>query len=579
MSDRKPHQRHSEALQALDIGALVPPAYARYRPLISEALRFFLANLPAHRLMELLQAQLALPTHSTPLERLLAVIHRSPTLHKLGQILARDPKLATSLRTALQQLESLPPTTPMSALRPVIESELGDRPDIELDGPALAEASVAVVVPCRWREPEAGRQIRAVLKVLKPGIGTRLREELDVLPGLGNWLETRCAELNLPPVQYRETLASVRGLLLNEVELRNEQAHLTAAALHYASLPQVKIPKLLPFSTARITAMERIDGCKVTDADHLSEVARHRLAATTIEALLARPFWSDDPLATFHADPHAGNLFVTEDGRLALLDWSLVTLLDKSQREALVDLGLGALTLDEWRVRQAIVRLAPSNLQPSALHNAVAQAIRQVRRRHFSWLVMAYGPAGSLGDKRRCGLSRELDLVPQITVHPYTRAQRSSPGLLDGWRLGPKRPYPAWTGGCSAHFRPPPIARIWNARLEPRPFQSLGRRALGRDPLLDGSLGGRRHPQQIELMNASGRVEAGARSASAPLRPAPVSGEDHAKHHAKPEATEPGVDEIGSIDIAHPSSNRKPNLPPLLDSKMLATRGVSWENI
>ncbi len=390
MSDRKPHQRHSEALQALDIGALVPPAYARYRPLISEALRFFLASLPAPRLMELLQAQLALPADSTPLERLLALIHRSPTLHKLGQTLARDPKLAPSLRTALQQLESLPPTTPMSALHPVIESELGDCLGLALDGPPLAEASVAVVVPCRWHEPNTGRQIKAVLKVLKPGIEARLREELDVLPDLGNWLETRCAELSLPPVQYRETLASVRGLLLNEVELRHEQEHLTAAARHYANLPQVKIPELLPFSTARITAMERIDGCKVTDADHLSAAARRRLAATAIEALLARPFWSDGPLATFHADPHAGNLFVTGDGRLALLDWSLVTSLDKSQREALVDLGLGALTLDEGRIRRTIARLVAVTLEPTALQDAVAEAIRQVRRGAFpglSWLT------------------------------------------------------------------------------------------------------------------------------------------------------------------------------------------------
>jgi ubiquinone biosynthesis protein len=65
-----------------------------------------------------------------------------------------------------------------------------------------------------------------------------------------------------------------------------------------------------------MTAMERVDGRKVTDPGS-SPRERRRLARTLIEALIAQPFWSDSAAsAIFHADPHAGNLFVTDDGRL-----------------------------------------------------------------------------------------------------------------------------------------------------------------------------------------------------------------------------------------------------------------------
>ena len=141
------------------IGALLPQAYARYRRPIVEGLRFFLGRLPGPRVAQILADQAALPADASAEERLVALAERCPALHKLGQILARDRRLAPELRLHLQRLESLPATTPIERSRQTLADELGplETLGVALEPPALAEASVAVVVPfeCKVRRRTA----------------------------------------------------------------------------------------------------------------------------------------------------------------------------------------------------------------------------------------------------------------------------------------------------------------------------------------------------------------------------------------------------------------------------------------
>jgi len=244
-------------------------------------------------------------------------------------------------RNARSKKSSLAPTTPTPDVLAAIGREVGRAATLAVGTQALAEASVAAVVPFTWCEPGAPAAQEGVFKVLKPGVEERLQEELDIWGALGAFLEERSAQYGLPVPDYRDTLERVRLLLLNEVRLDLEQAHLAAAARTYADSPAVLIPRLLPFCTPRVTAMERVHGCKVTDAD-LPAGRRRGLAEAMVEALVARPFWSDAQTAAFHADPHAGNLFFSRDGRLAILDWSLAGQLTTDDRIQMAQLLLGA---------------------------------------------------------------------------------------------------------------------------------------------------------------------------------------------------------------------------------------------
>jgi len=388
--------------EALGIAQLVPEAHAAYRPLLTDGLLFFLERLSPPRLAHILAEQLKLPRAATSARRLVALLRQCPTLHKLGQVVARDRRLAPELRENLQGLESLEPTTPMEEINAIIQREWSKVAGLEVGSAALAEASVAVVVPMVWRDSDASAPRQGVFKVLRPGVEEQMHEELEIWSSLGAFLEERCADRGLPVLDYRNTLDSVRRLLAHEIRLDREQAHLTRAAAFYADSPTVLIPQLLPFCTARMTAMERVDGRKVTDSGS-SPGERRRLARILIEALIAKPFWSDSPgPAIFHADPHAGNLFETRDGRLAILDWALVTPLSKAQRVAVVQAVASALTLDEGGATRAIASLGyPSD--ETTLRAAVASGLCQVRQGTFpglDWLMALLDRLGTAGAMR-----------------------------------------------------------------------------------------------------------------------------------------------------------------------------------
>jgi ubiquinone biosynthesis protein len=358
---------------SLDFGALVPEAYERYRPAIVDGLNFFLENLAADRTMEILVEQASMPSGTSIEERLVAIARRCPALHKLGQVLARDRRLPADFRRLLQNLESMPSTLTTLDARRLAEAELGplSRLRIDIDEPPLAEASVAIVVPFTSRST-CDQGAHGVLKLLKPGIEEKLEEELELLQRIGALLDDNCQSYQLPQIDYEDTFIEVRALLSREICLDREQENMRHARREFSDVSSVIVPEVYDFSTPRLTAMQRIIGTKVTDAD-LPASGRRKLADTIIQALLARPIWSKVSQAVFHADPHAGNLFATAEGRLGVLDWSLVGHLTKDDRVQLTQVLIGAFTLDTSRVCEAIDALAQGRTDATSLDEIVHQ--------------------------------------------------------------------------------------------------------------------------------------------------------------------------------------------------------------
>lgn len=384
-------------LQALGAGSLVPRSLAAWEPLVLEGLAHFLNLLPASRIEALTQAQLDLGLEASLPQRLTTLLLQSPTLHKLGQVLARQPHLPAELRAQLRQLESMPAHTDsalvaqlVARLQAHVAGSATPAPALQIADTPLAEGSVALILPFSWQE--AGLEQQGVFKVLRPGVSERLHQELDLLPAVADFLTRRGAALGLPALDYRGTLDGVATLLRQEIQLEREQAHLRAARAFYAGTPEVLIPRLLPWCAPWATAMERVHGTFLTDIT-LAPHERRRLAHIAIDALLAQPFWCARDPAIFHGDLHGGNLMCTDDGRLAVLDWALVTPIDKATREALVHAVIGALTWDAGQLHQSLARLNYTGAADPALHGQVEQALDALLRRGglhlagFDWLL------------------------------------------------------------------------------------------------------------------------------------------------------------------------------------------------
>ena len=374
----------AEWLAALGIGSLLPRSLSQWEPLVLEGLARFLNALPAARIEALVQAQFQLGLDAPLPARITTLLLQCPTLHKLGQVLARQKHLPQELRDQLRQLESTPARTdaPVVAtlvhnLRALVAGSATPAPGLQIDAAPLAEGSVALVLPFRWQDADGEQQ--GVFKVLRPGVARQLDEELSTLPAIAQFLQQRGAELQLPALDYAGTLDSVARLLREEIQLEREQTHLQAAHAFYSRTPAIHIPRLLPWSTSWVTAMERIHGQPLAEAG-LPPPERQRLARIAIDALLAQPFWSPADPSLFHGDLHGGNLMLTEQGRLAVLDWALIAPMPKSAREAVVAAMIGGITLDAAQVRSAVARLGNIPADDPALIAHVEQALNRLVR-------------------------------------------------------------------------------------------------------------------------------------------------------------------------------------------------------
>jgi len=364
-----------------DLAAVVPDCYAEFRPAVADGLTFFLRHLSAARLSEAFQAQADLPADAGLPRRLVVFLHACPALHKLGQVVARNRHLDPELRRHLQELESREPHTPPEQWRPALQRALAPAVGqyrIRVAEEPLAEASVAVVVPLTWSGPtdRPGTPPRdGVAKLLKPGVVSRLDEDLAILGRLADYLGDRWEAYGLPPLAWREVLDEVADLLAHEVRVGREQAHLRLAEAQFAGRSDVQVPRLLPFCTDRVTAMERVFGHKVTDPEALRPWRRPALFLAAVRALLTKVLFSRDESVLFHGDPHAGNLMAADDGRLAILDWSLTGRLTTDDRVQLARVLVGGLARDAARVAAAVASLARGGTDAGLIRRHVDGAL------------------------------------------------------------------------------------------------------------------------------------------------------------------------------------------------------------
>jgi len=313
------------------------------------------------------------PSRTTEERARLAAEELGPAFVKLGQLLSMRPDvLPHAMILELRKLQDQVQPLPFSDLGPVLNSELGRDPHevfSEFNETPIASASLAQVYFARLR---AGGEPVAV-KIQKPDIHRTIEVDMELAGWLAGQLQQRIGALkafDLPGVVEEARLG-----ILREIDFRNEARNLQYFAAQNPSPGEVFAPRvLLELSTARVLVMEHIDGDPVgattLPAAQLRLLAAHG-AGSLIRQVLVSGF--------FHADPHAGNVFITRDGRLCFLDWGLVGHLTRRLRYALADFWVAAVEQDaEWIV-QIAAELAPAEARPDlhAMEKEVTLALRE----------------------------------------------------------------------------------------------------------------------------------------------------------------------------------------------------------
>lgn len=269
---------------------------------------------------------------------------------KLGQFLSTRPDLLSSeIASELEVLQQgVGPMAPAQVRQVLAEELVPDEVFDRFDPEPVAAASVAQVHRATLTD---GRAV--AVKVQRPEVAARVHRDLDILRRVARRLErhTRWGA-------DQQLVAAVDGFsrsVLEELDFETEArnlADLTRAVRHHE---RVTVPAGVALLTRRrVLVMEWVDGQPLTlGARGLGPDDRRELARALLHAFVDQIFAA----GVFHADPHPGNLYLTDDGRIALLDAGAVGRLDPRQRHGLQAALLALALRDHQRLAEALVTI------------------------------------------------------------------------------------------------------------------------------------------------------------------------------------------------------------------------------
>lgn len=280
----------------------------------------------------------AKPETSTPkAEELATDLEKlGPTFIKLGQLLStRADLLPAPYLEALTRLQDRIEPFPYEEVDRIVSGELGVRISkafAEFEPQPLAAASLAQVHRAYMRD---GRAV--VVKVQRPNIREQIVEDLEALEEFAQFMDAH-TELG-KRYEFGNMLMGLRKSLLQELDFSTEAKNLLMFAENLREYERIIIPEpILNYTTSRLLTMEYIPGKKITDVSplRLLEIDGPGLADELFRAYLQQMLVD----GVFHADPHPGNVFLTDDERIALLDLGMVARLVQSFHDSLLRLLL-----------------------------------------------------------------------------------------------------------------------------------------------------------------------------------------------------------------------------------------------
>ena len=259
-----------------------------------------------------------------------------PTFVKLGQVLStRADLLPPVYLEALTRLQDKVEPIPFDDVERVVTTELGmriSRGFSEFSAEPAAAASLGQVHRARLRD---GRAV--AVKVQRPDIRSRIVEDMEVVDELATFVDDHTE------VGHRYGFAAMveefRVALMAELDYRAEARNLVAIGDNLAGYDRIVVPRpVTDYTTSRVLTMDWISGRNLAALGPLGrlELDGHDLAVDVFRAYLDQILID----GLFHADPHPGNVLLTDDGRLALIDMGMVARVAPDTQDALIKLLL-----------------------------------------------------------------------------------------------------------------------------------------------------------------------------------------------------------------------------------------------
>ena len=298
-----------------------------------------------------------------------------PAFVKLGQLLStRGDLLPQPYLDALGRLQDNVEPFSFADVERVVQQELGIRLSkgfSYFDDKPIAAASLGQVHRASLRD---GREV--AVKVQRPDIREKVAEDLAMLDDIGDFLDRHTDAGR--QFDFGETAREFRRTLMQELDYRREAQNMVRLADNLAGFTRIVIPRPVDdYTTSRVLTMEFITGRKITSITPLmrQDIDGPRLATELFRAYLHQIIID----GFFHADPHPGNVFLTDDGRIALLDLGMVSRLSPTRQDQLLKLLIAVSECDGDRAASLALQIGEprGTVDESALRRQVQDLVAQ----------------------------------------------------------------------------------------------------------------------------------------------------------------------------------------------------------
>lgn len=281
------------------------------------------------------------------------------TYIKLGQFIASTPSLfPPEYVEEFQQCLDRTTPIPFEKIRQILREEYGRDPlevFAHIDEAPLASASIAQVHEARLPDGQI-----VVLKVQKPGVQDIILTDMHFLVLASHLLEWFVPDIERTSLSamledLQKTMAEECDFLHEARNIREFRAFLTRGGITQATAPTVYDA----LTTRRVLVMERLYGVPLTDLDAI----RSRTADPAQTLIQALNVWLVSLVACdfFHADVHAGNLLVLDDGRIGFIDFGIVGRIDPAVWNGMEGFVVGLQSKDATAVARALMHIGATD--------------------------------------------------------------------------------------------------------------------------------------------------------------------------------------------------------------------------
>ncbi|WP_323741891.1 ABC1 kinase family protein [Salinibacillus xinjiangensis] len=243
-------------------------------------------------------------------------------LIKVGQLLSiRADLLPKSFIQQIQDLTDHVPPSEWKEIEQILEQEWGSPIEEHLqwiEKKAVASASIGEVYKGVLINGE-----EVAIKVQRTEIESIVQTDFRTLRMIIWFAADHFVPVPKGFINFKVLFDELKQVIERELDFSKEKDTLLSFQKRFKDVDIVKIPEVYSdYCSSKVLVMEWMEGIRVTDESRLDqlEISRTELAKRLIEIFL--PQWLEPGL--FHADPHAGNVLISEDGHIILLDFGMI---------------------------------------------------------------------------------------------------------------------------------------------------------------------------------------------------------------------------------------------------------------